>query len=71
MCWAGKHLEMPTGMKKGESATAIATSITARATSLAFMINSFRQPIIIALTTARKKPLPLEETAQPSRIHEI
>jgi hypothetical protein len=38
MCWAGKHLDIPTGMKNGDRATAIATRITARATSLVFMV---------------------------------
>jgi hypothetical protein len=37
MCWAGKHFEIPTGMKKGDMATAIATRITARAISLVFI----------------------------------
>jgi hypothetical protein len=37
MCWAGKHLEMPTGIKNGDKATAMATKITARATSFVFM----------------------------------
>jgi hypothetical protein len=32
MCWAGKHFEMPTGIKNGDKATAMATKITARAT---------------------------------------
>jgi hypothetical protein len=41
MCWAGKHFEMPTGIKKGDKATATATRITARATSFVFMVICF------------------------------
>jgi hypothetical protein len=40
MCWAGKHFEMPTGIKNGDKATAMATKITARATSFVSIASS-------------------------------
>jgi hypothetical protein len=40
MCWAGKHFEMPTGIKTGDKATAMATKITARATSFVSIASS-------------------------------
>jgi hypothetical protein len=62
MCWAGKHFEIPTGIKKGDKATAIATKITARATSFVFMscllFFASDDDLIRGNSIKKQKPLP-------------
>lgn len=63
MCWAGKHLEMPTGMKMGDRATAMATKMTARATFRVSMQDSFT----LRVSTKEKPRFPRESgTSKPA-----